>query len=184
MAVLEVLNLKKSFGKTKVLKGVSFSLEKGQVLAIIGSSGSGKTTLLRCINFLETPQKGIISVGGEVLFDGDDPSKKKEKEIQKERQAFVHGDPTRNIVGCVANGVPADIANEIYDEILPVSNEDAFVTARLIAKSEGVLVGISSGAALHAATLLANREENKGKQIVCLLPDTGDRYLSTPLFAE
>ena len=68
MALLEVKNLKKSFGKTKVLKDVSFSLEKGQVLAIIGSSGSGKTTLLRCLNFLETPDEGVISVDGKELF--------------------------------------------------------------------------------------------------------------------
>ena len=88
MALLEVKNIQKSFGKTEVLKNISFSLEKGEVLAIIGSSGSGKTTLLRCINFLETPQKGVISVGGEVLFDGDDPSKKKESEIRKNRLHF------------------------------------------------------------------------------------------------
>ena len=68
MALLEVKNIKKSFGKTEVLKGVSFSLEKGQVLAIIGSSGSGKTTLLRCLNFLETPDEGTISVGDKELF--------------------------------------------------------------------------------------------------------------------
>ena len=68
MALLEVKNIKKSFGKTEVLKGVSFSLEKGQVLAIIGSSGSGKTTLLRCLNFLETPDEGTISAGGKELF--------------------------------------------------------------------------------------------------------------------
>ena len=68
MALLEVKNIKKSFGKTEVLKGVSFSLEKGQVLAIIGSSGSGKTTLLRCLNFLETPDEGEITVGGKQLF--------------------------------------------------------------------------------------------------------------------
>ena len=67
MAILEVKNIKKGFGTTDVLKGVSFSLEKGQVLAIIGSSGSGKTTLLRCLNFLETPDEGEISVGGRVL---------------------------------------------------------------------------------------------------------------------
>ena len=69
MALLEVNNLKKSFGKTKVLKGVGFSLERGQVLAIIGSSGSGKTTLLRCLNFLETPDEGQICVDGKELFD-------------------------------------------------------------------------------------------------------------------
>lgn len=88
MALLEVKNIQKSFGKTEVLKDISFSLEKGEVLAIIGSSGSGKTTLLRCINFLETPQKGTISVNGNVLFDGADPDKKKENEIRKNRLHF------------------------------------------------------------------------------------------------
>ncbi len=88
MALLEVKNIKKSFGRTEVLKDISFSLEKGEVLAIIGSSGSGKTTLLRCINFLETPQEGVISVNGEVLFDGADPSKKRESEIRKNRLHF------------------------------------------------------------------------------------------------
>ena len=88
MAFLEVKNIQKSFGKTEVLKNIGFSVEKGEVLAIIGSSGSGKTTLLRCINFLETPQKGVISVNGEVLFDGDDPSKKREKEIRRNRLHF------------------------------------------------------------------------------------------------
>ena len=68
MAVLQINNIKKSFGKTQVLKGVSFSLEKGQVLAIIGSSGSGKTTLLRCLNFLETPDEGEIWVKGQQLL--------------------------------------------------------------------------------------------------------------------
>ncbi len=75
MAFLEIKNIKKSFGKTEVLKDISFELEKGEVLAIIGSSGSGKTTLLRCINFLETAQSGIVSVNGIVLIDGGDPSK-------------------------------------------------------------------------------------------------------------
>ena len=88
MAFLEVKNIQKSFGRTEVLKDISFSLEKGEVLAIIGSSGSGKTTLLRCINFLETPQMGNIIVNGEVLFDGDDPSKKKDSEIRKNRLHF------------------------------------------------------------------------------------------------
>ena len=70
MSVLEVKNLKKSFGKTEVLKGVSFDLNEGEVLSIIGSSGSGKTTILRCINQLETADEGFISVAGEVFFDG------------------------------------------------------------------------------------------------------------------
>lgn len=81
MSVLEVKDLKKSFGKTDVLKGVSFNLEKGEVLSIIGSSGSGKTTILRCINQLETPDSGFIRVGGEVFFDGN-----LEKENTKERR--------------------------------------------------------------------------------------------------
>ena len=72
----------------------------------------------------------------------------------------------------------------IYNEIIKIENEDAFATAKVLAKKEGVLVGISSGAALHAAIQLAKRPENKGKTIVALLPDTGDRYYSTPLFGE
>ena len=73
MAILEVKNIHKSFGQTKILKDVSFDLEKGQVVSIIGSSGSGKTTLLRCLNFLERPDKGVIRVNDQILFDSDDP---------------------------------------------------------------------------------------------------------------
>ena len=86
------------------------------------------------------------------------------------------------IQGIGAGFVPDTLNTGIYDEILPVANEDAFETGRLIAKTEGVLVGISSGAALYAAIQLAKRPENKGKTIVALLPDTGERYLSTPMF--
>ncbi len=86
MALLEVKNLKKSFGKTKVLKDVSFSLEKGQVLAIIGSSGSGKTTLLRCLNFLETPDEGQILVDGKVLFTNQ--TKYTDQQIRENRLHF------------------------------------------------------------------------------------------------
>lgn len=88
MSLLSVNNIQKSFGKNEVLKSISFSLEKGEVLAIIGSSGSGKTTLLRCLNFLETPQKGKIIVNDKVLFDGDDPSKKTDSQIRKNRLHF------------------------------------------------------------------------------------------------
>ena len=88
------------------------------------------------------------------------------------------------IQGIGAGFVPDVLNTGIYDEIIPVSNEDAFATGKLIGKSEGVLVGISSGAAAFAAIELAKRPENEGKTIVVLLPDTGDRYLSTPLFAE
>ncbi|MBE6854492.1 MAG: cysteine synthase A [Ruminococcus sp.] len=86
--------------------------------------------------------------------------------------------------GIGAGFIPAVLNTEIYDEIIPVSNEDAFETSRQIGKYEGVLVGISSGAAAWAAIKLAKRPENKGKNIVVLLPDTGNRYLSTTLFAE
>lgn len=88
------------------------------------------------------------------------------------------------IQGIGAGFVPDVLDTKIYDEIIPVSNEDAFTYGKLVGKKEGVLVGISSGAALAAAVDLAKREENAGKNIVVLLPDTGDRYLSTPLFAE
>ncbi|MBO5472439.1 MAG: cysteine synthase A [Lachnospiraceae bacterium] len=87
------------------------------------------------------------------------------------------------IQGIGAGFVPEVLNTDVYDEIIPVSNEDAFAAGRAIAVQEGVLVGISSGAALYAATLLAKRPENKGKTIVALLPDSGDRYLSTPLFS-
>ena len=88
------------------------------------------------------------------------------------------------IQGIGAGFIPKILNTEVYDEIITVSNEDAFAAGRLIGRKEGVLVGISSGAAAHAAIELAKRPENEGKLIVVLLPDTGDRYLSTPLFAE
>ena len=88
------------------------------------------------------------------------------------------------IQGIGAGFVPDTLDTKIYDEVIPVSNENAFETGRKIARNEGLLVGISSGAALYAATELAKRPENKGKTIVGLLPDSGDRYLSTALFAE
>ena len=88
------------------------------------------------------------------------------------------------IQGIGAGFVPDVLDTKVYDEIIPVANEDAFAVGKLIGKSEGVLVGISSGAAVWAAIELAKRSENEGKNIVVLLPDTGDRYLSTPLFAD
>lgn len=86
--------------------------------------------------------------------------------------------------GIGAGFVPETLNTEIYDEIIAVENEDAFKTGRILARKEGVMVGISSGAAVFAAAILAKRPENKGKIIVALLPDTGDRYLSTPMFTE
>ena len=88
MAILEVQHIEKHFGTTKVLQDISFSLEQGQALAIIGSSGSGKTTLLRCLNFLETPNHGKILVEGKTIFDAADPETQKESEVRKKRLHF------------------------------------------------------------------------------------------------
>ena len=98
------------------------------------------------------------------------------------RVVRVHG--AHKIQGIGAGFVPAVLNTGVYDEIIAVDNVAAFATGKKIGKSEGVLVGISSGAAVWAAIELAKRPENKGKTIVALLPDTGDRYLSTPLFAD
>ena len=91
---------------------------------------------------------------------------------------------SHKIQGIGAGFVPDVLDTKVYDEVIPVENEDAFAAGRLVGRKEGVLVGISSGAAVWAAIELAKRPENKGKTIVALLPDTGDRYLSTPLFAD
>lgn len=88
MPILEVEHISKTFENTKVLKDISFSLEKGQVLSIIGSSGSGKTTLLRCLNYLEHPDKGVLRVNGETLFDAEDVSTTQESEIRRKRLHF------------------------------------------------------------------------------------------------
>ena len=88
MAILEVQHIEKHFGDTQVLSDISFSLEEGQALSIIGSSGSGKTTLLRCLNFLERPDQGVISVKGGVIFDASDPSTQAEKDIRQKRLHF------------------------------------------------------------------------------------------------
>ena len=88
MAILEVKNIEKHFENTKVLEDISFSLEEGKALAIIGSSGSGKTTLLRCLNFLESPDRGTITVRGETLFDAASPEREQEKDLRKKRLHF------------------------------------------------------------------------------------------------
>ena len=106
--------------------------------------------------------------------------------VEPATSAVLSGQPSgaHKIQGIGAGFVPEVLDTGIYDEIIPVQNEDAFTTGALIGKAEGVLVGISSGAALWAAIQLAQRPENEGKNIVVILPDTGDRYLSTPLFSE
>ena len=99
--------------------------------------------------------------------------------LLSEGKAGPHG-----LQGIGANFVPSVLNTEIYDEIITVTDEDAYAAGRQLGRAEGVLVGISAGAALHAAVQVAKRPENRGKTIVALLPDTGDRYLSTPMFAE
>ena len=127
---------------------------------------------------------GTVSGAGKFLKEKN-PSLKvvavepKDSPVLSEGRAGAH-----KIQGIGAGFVPDTLDTGIYDEIIPVANEDAFALGRLVGRKEGVLVGISSGAALWAAVELAKRPENKGKTIVALLPDTGDRYLSTPLFAE
>ena len=106
--------------------------------------------------------------------------------VEPASSAVLSGKPSgaHKIQGIGAGFVPDVLDTAVYDEIIPVENDDAFIIGKEIGKNEGVLVGISSGAAVHAAIELAKRPENEGKTIVVLLPDTGDRYLSTPLFAE
>ena len=94
-----------------------------------------------------------------------------------------HGGPHK-IQGIGAGFVPQVLDTAVYDEIIPVENEAAFAAGKEVGRTEGILVGISSGAALHAAIQVAQRPENEGKTIVVLLPDTGDRYLSSPMFAD
>ena len=128
-----------------------------------------------------------VGTGGTVSGAGDALKKHnpavKVVAVEPASSAVLSGQPSgaHKIQGIGAGFVPKNFNAEVVDEILPVANEDAFAAARAIAKEEGIFVGISSGAALHAATVLAQRPENAGKRIVAVLPDTGERYLSTAL---
>lgn len=130
-----------------------------------------------------------VGTGGTITGIGEYLKEKNQEirvvAVEPASSPVLSGGPAgaHKIQGIGAGFVPEVLNTEIYDEIIQVSNEDAFAAGRAIAMEEGVLVGISSGAALHAATELARRPENQGKTIVALLPDSGDRYLSTPLFA-
>ena len=140
----------------------------GQVDFFVAGVGTGGT-ITGVGEYLKEQKPGVKIVAVEP----------KDSPVLSEGKAGPH-----KIQGIGAGFVPQVLNTAVYDEIIPVSNEDAFATGRLIGRREGVLVGISSGAAPFAAIELARREENAGKTIVVLLPDTGDRYLSTPMFAE
>ena len=140
----------------------------GAVDVFVAGVGTGGT-LTGVGQYLKSKKPGVKVVAVEP----------KDSPVLSEGHAGSH-----KIQGIGAGFVPDVLDTKIYDEIIPVTNEDAFATGRLVGRKEGVLVGISSGAAVWAAIQLAKRPENKGKNIVVLLPDTGDRYLSTPLFAE
>ena len=127
---------------------------------------------------------GTVSGAGKYLKEKN-PSIKVVGVEPKGSPVLTEGHPgPHKIQGIGAGFVPDTLDTKIYDEIIDVENEDAFKTGKEIARGDGLLVGISAGAAVYAATLLAKRPENKGKNIVVILPDTGDRYLSTPLFAD
>ena len=127
---------------------------------------------------------GTISGVGKFLKEKN-PNVKVVGVEPKGSPVLTEGHPgPHKIQGIGAGFVPDTLDTKVYDEIIDVENEDAFVTGKTIARSEGLLVGISAGAAIYAATQLAKRPENKGKNIVVILPDTGDRYLSTPLFQD
>ena len=140
----------------------------GQVDAFVAGVGTGGT-LTGVGQFLKSKNPAVKVVAVEP----------KSSPVLSEGHGGAH-----KIQGIGAGFVPDVLDTAVYDEIIPVENEDAFIIGKEIGKNEGVLVGISSGAAVHAAIELAKRPENEGKTIVVLLPDTGDRYLSTPLFAE
>ena len=140
----------------------------GQVDLFVAGVGTGGT-LTGVGEYLKEQNKNVKVVAVE---PADSP-------VLSEGRGGAH-----KIQGIGAGFVPEVLNTKIYDEIITIANEDAFAASKLLAKKEGVLVGISSGAALHAAVELAKRPENKGKVIVALLPDSGDRYYSTPLFTE
>ena len=172
--MLELKDVRVAYGNIEV--------KDGEIVTIIGANGAGKTTTLRSTAGL-LPKKKDSSI----IFDGKDITNMG-AELGATTSIFPSDEVTHAFLkaqGREEDYMPlAADADAVYDEVIPVADDDAFATGRLIGRSEGVLVGISSGAALWAGIELAKRPENKGKTIVVLLPDTGDRYLSTPLFQD
>ena len=190
------------FSRTNEMQRRAVFRVKGAVLIIAGA-GSGKTTVLcnRIANmmrfgnaYLDETVRGLTPEQEQFLQDF--PAMEKTPENAERLAEIVAVEPASSpvlsegvsgphkIQGIGAGFVPDTLDTRVYDEVLKIENDDAFVEGKRFAVSEGILVGISSGAALKAATILAERPENKGKNIVVLLPDSGDRYLSTPLFAD
>ena len=191
------LTRKKCYKEKYALNNVSFEVKKGETVGIIGTNGSGKSTILKIITGVLNQTDGEVDIfvagvgtGGTITGTGEYLKEKKpEVKIVAVEPASspvlsegVSG--PHKIQGIGAGFVPETLNTSIYDEIIKVENEDAFETGKYLAAEEAILAGISSGAALYAAIQLAKREENKGKTIVVLLPDNGDRYYSTALFAK
>ena len=165
--ILGVANGESYITKPFSMEELTFRIEA--ILRRVRGKKNKESNVYKIGKFTFDTQKQILAIG-------DKQTKLTTKESELLGLLWIQG------IG--AGFVPAVLDTKIYDEIIPVTNEDAFATGRLICHKEGVLVGISSGAAVWAALELAKRPENAGKKIVVLLPDTGDRYLSTPLFAE
>ena len=162
MALLEVNGLCKSFGGTQVLRGITFSLEKGRCLAVIGSSGGGKTTLLRCLNFLEAPDGGTISVGGETLFDADDPKTQLESEVRRKRLRFGLVFQQFNLFPQYTALRNVTLAKELLARERPDWRENRReITADISREAEGLLaqVGLSDKAGNYPHQLSGGQQQ-------------------------
>ena len=175
MAILEVCNIEKHFGPTRVLEDISFSLEQGQTLAIIGSSGSGKTTLLRCLNFLETPNQGTISVNGSVLFDASDPTTQRETEIRKKRLHFGLVFQSFNLFPQYTALQNVTLAKELLSQELPEYKQNKkAILEEIQAEGRGLLakMGLSDRADHYPSQLSGGQQQRVAiARALALKPD-------------